>query len=219
MMIFKYKGIEKEFIIDGGNSYNLIIENPRYLYSFLKDIINSNEETIVLSKDYKLISFNKKAIVIENLYNFEINNKKILCSFYKLIEEKYNKLEYTKYIDDINILINKIFYDLNLELDVSIDYKDTIVLKDLLNTVELKVLDESKTILEKLILYIKLINNISNIKIVFIPFLNSFLDKNEIKLLQEELSLMEICLFNISSYDQNITNFEKTIVDYDLCEI
>ena len=219
MMIFKYKGIEKEFIIDGGNSYNLIIENPRYLYYFLKDIINSNEETIVLSKDYKLISFNKKAIVIENLYNFEINNKKILCSFYKLIEEKYNKLEYTKYIDDINILINKIFYDLNLELDVSIDYKDTIVLKDLLNTVELKVLDESKTILEKLILYIKLINNISNIKIVFIPFLNSFLDKNEIKLLQEELSLMEICLFNISSYDQNITNFEKTIVDYDLCEI
>jgi len=219
MMIFKYKGIEKEFIIDGGNSYNLIIENPRYLYSFLKDIINSNEETIVLSKDYKLISFNKKAIVIENLYNFEINNKKILSSFYKLIEEKYNKLEYTKYIDDINILINKIFYDLNLELDVSIDYKDTIVLKDLLNTVELKVLDESKTILEKLILYIKLINNISNIKIVFIPFLNSFLDKNEIKLLQEELSLMEICLFNISSYDQNIANFEKTVVDYDLCEI
>ena len=78
MMIFKYKGIEKDFIINGETSYNLIIENPKYLFSFLKDIVDVNEETILLSQDYKIISFNKKMLIIENLYNFEINNKKIL---------------------------------------------------------------------------------------------------------------------------------------------
>ena len=46
MMIFKYKGIERDFLIDGTRCYSLVIENPKFFCKFLHDIIINNEESI-----------------------------------------------------------------------------------------------------------------------------------------------------------------------------
>ena len=124
-----------------------------------------------------------------------------------------------KNIELVNLQLSKIIYDIKLNSSLEITMKEVINLQDILQMYDVKIDIENSSLLEKIVIYLKLVNIIFKPSVIFIPFLDSFLDDIQLKSLLDEAKILEICLFIVSSSDKKLNNIHKIIVDNDLCVI
>lgn len=106
----------------------------------------------------------------------------------------------------------------SVDLSVSIDYEDVIGFKDIIELVKLKIIDSSETYLEKIVTYLKLMKEFNDYKVLVIPFLDAYLNDKELKILSNELFIMDVSLIIINNNNRIIEGFEKYTIDTDLCE-
>ena len=52
--ILRIKGIEKKFLLNPGEIYNINIENSRFYYRLLNDLIDRNNDVFVYSVDHEI---------------------------------------------------------------------------------------------------------------------------------------------------------------------
>lgn len=217
--LLKIKNIEKDFQIEPGNIYNLNIENQKFYYNLLGKLYDFDEDTFIYSKDYEIKNLSKSCLIIDNIFNLDVNNKKILNALYKRISseliDKSDKDEIEKINSTIISLLNKISLDLNLSVDY---YTDLDVIK-ILNLYNFCFKMDQSTPLEKFVTYIKANLEINKYKFIISTNILPMFSKNDIELLSNELKYLGLTLINITLIQQKYENLVDSLtIDNDLCE-
>ncbi len=185
---------------------SLIFENP----ATFRDIYYNTLENIKILDGVNECTASK-LIIIKDLLNLSINDKKNLTYLFKLsnivLKEKYES-EYLNIIMNLKELLSNLtdFIDLNIEFDEV----DT---SKLFQAFNLKYSDENLNYIENVLSYISIINAINSPKL-FITFnLMNYITEEEYKLLEKELLIKQIIVLDISL--NLIKNFSDNIFNVD----
>ena len=205
--------------------HTLILENKVYYREIILELLRQHkglEGNFILSEKNKEISFDKHSYFISDLFNIDINNKKVLtkvyAKLYKQVEEDI--IEYNKLISQIKEYFESLIFNnsLDLEQDEEID------VMSLLKLGNLKIHLEENNYLEKMIKYMKVLNNLCGTKVIFLVGLHAVFDDEEIKKFYKEICLNKINIINIETQQFNNYSDEDYkelvyIFDKDNCEV
>ncbi|TQQ84002.1 type II-A CRISPR-associated protein Csn2 [Peptacetobacter hominis] len=210
------------------NKFNLIIlEDKKVFLKYTEEIYNQcniSEEMggFVLSDDKgKIQKLSKVADIIVDIYNLDINNRKILTKLYSNLRELSNQDEL--YIETGKIVSEIIRYvDLvTNEAEYSLEYSVEFDVSELFKITDVKFESYSSTIIERLCEYVNVSSQILGKRIFIFVNMRNFFDRDVIEEFYRYLSYKKIFAIMIeNSIDYTIQDYEKVFVlDSDLCEI
>lgn len=178
------------------------------------------EDLISLFKDSERIDIDTDVFFIMNIVEFDLNSKKNLNSLNKLLLNTYYE-SLQEDLDQLKIKMLQITKKLSLELDVSLDIKETIKTDDLFKIMDIKFKDNYDSSLQRFLNYLFVISELQKKTVFFVLHLKEYFSINEIEIIIKECSLHEIILIDIESNEiVNLGNIEKKIiVDKDCCLI
>lgn len=216
---------QRQIVLEDNLIHTIVFENKKYYRENILELIRQHkgyEGSFILSNKNKEVSFDKNSYFISDLFNIDINNKKILTKVHgellKIVTDdiaEYNKI--TSYIREY---FETLVFNYNLDLE----YNDEIEANSLLKLGDFKIQFEESDYLEKLIKFFKVLVELCNIKVIFTVGLYRVFSVEEIEKIYKEVCLNKINIINIESEYQN---FKKSdcyneivyIFDQDNCEI
>ena len=217
-MIFKVKSSTQELTIEGGEIYNIKIENPHCLIEVLRSFNNYDEDYLFLYDNGKLLEPSKYILFISDVLNLELNIKKQLTALYTKIEKELINDAFRDKLNELNSKINELMMDITLESNIQLDYDEQIGFKDIFSLVNLRYFSYEKDFKNQFIYYCKATRDISKTRIIATYGLLDLLTNEEIVELKKELSYLHITIINIgNSIKENLDKI--IIIDNDLCEI
>lgn len=221
-MKLNYEPLGLEIIACEGEIIVLQIESVywmrEFMYSLWKQI--SGEDGDICIYDDKVVSLAKSAELISNIFDVDINNKKIVSCIYKELTEiaKGDLIAQTNqfqsdvvaYVEEI---LEKSTYQVDYDLDVDIS--------GLFKLMNIHLRNDSENILENLAEYLKLTHRVCGITYFFVFHLKELLTEAELDSMYELCAYEKIKLIIIESHDNRIcSKYEKNVVvDKDLCII
>ena len=219
------KNWQRKIEIEDNIIYTLVFENKKYYRENIIELINQhkgNEGSYILSNDNKEISFDKNSYIITDIFNIDINSKKVLIKIYSsllkdIVEDisSYNKLS-----TNIRLYFEKLIFNSSLEIEQG----EEIDMCSLLKLGDFKIHVEQDDILEKFVKFLKVLTELCGCKIIFVVGLHTVFTQDEIIEIYKEVCMNKINIINIE-YQQfnNLSNENyKEIVyifDEDNCEI
>lgn len=216
---------QRQIVLEDNLIHTIIFENKKYYRENILELIRQHkgyEGSFILSKNNKEVSFDKNSYFMSDLFNIDINNKKIISKIYEellknVVDDivKYNKI--TSYIREY-------FETLVFNNNIDLKYNDEIEANSLLKLGDFKIQFEESNYLEKLIKFLKVLVELCNIKVIFIVGLYRVFSVEEVEKIYKEVCLNKINIINIESEQQNIKkgdcyNEIVYIFDEDNCEI
>ena len=216
---------QRQIVLEDNLIHTIVFENKKYYRENILELIRQHkgyEGSFILSNNNKEVSFDKNSYFISDLFNIDINNKKIITKIYgellKVITDdiaEYNKI--TSYIRE---QFETLVFNNNLDLE----YNDEVEVNSLLKLGDFKIQFEESNYLEKLIKFLKVLVELCNIKVIFIVGLYRVFSVEEVKKIYKEVCLNKINIINIESEQQGIKKSDcynelVYIFDKDNCEI
>ncbi len=207
-MIMSIIGFENKIKFEDGKINVLEIYNKKLFTNFieyLNEQCNEKAEEdnkIILVKDSKRQKIGKSIFLLTDLFNIELNSKKILNKIYDVIEQNIKN----KQDDEINKMVislrNYLIEEIN-EIPFEFNMNSEIEIQDLLKIFNVKI-DTSCYIsmIEKIEFIIDIISNLKIAEVLVIPNLKIYLNEKE---------LLEI-------YKYSIYNNVKLLVVESICE-
>ena len=219
------KNWQRKIEIEDNIIYTLVFENKKYYRENIIELINQhkgNEGSYILSNDNKEISFDKNSYIITDIFNIDINNKKVLTKIYSsLLKEIVEDISsYNELSTNIRVYFEKLIFNSFLEIEQG----EEIDMCSLLKLGDFKIHVENDDILEKFLKFLKVLSELCSYKIIFVVGLHTVFTQDEIIEIYKEVCLNKINIINIE-YQQfnNLSNENyKEIVyifDGDNCEI
>lgn len=219
------KNWQRKIEIEDNIIYTVVFENKKYYRGNIFELINQhkgNEGSYILSSDNKEISFDKNSYIITDIFNIDINSKKVLTKIYNsLLKEIIEDIpSFNELSTNIRLYFEKLIFNSSLEIEQG----EEIDMSSLLKIGDFKIHVENDDILEKFIKFLKVLTELCSYKIIFVVGLHSVFTKDEIIEIYKEVCLNKINIINIE-YQQfkNLSNEHyKEIVyifDSDNCEI
>ena len=219
------KNWQRKMEIEDNIIYTVVFENKKYYRENIIELINQHKGlngSYILSRDNKEIPFDKNSYIITDIFNIDINSKKVLTKIYNsLLKEIIEDItSFNELSTNIRLYFEKLIFNSSLEIEQG----EEIDMPSLLKIGDFKIHVENDDILEKFIKFLKVLTELCGCKIIFIIGLHSVFMLDEIKEIYKELCLNKINIINIE-YQQfkNISNENyKEIVyifDRDNCEI
>lgn len=211
-------------IEDFNNNKNiiLVIKNKKYLYLLVNSLLNEdidNKYLLIIDDNNKQQNNDDYIEFIPSIFLLNFNSKKNLTIINKQIKNQYKtriketiEIIYTYLLD----LQKNICIDFDIELISNID----LIEDDILKLINFEIKDKYDSILDKIINYMKIINQLRKIKIFIFLNLSVYLNKEEIKLLLKESKYYDFKIILIENNEEIIDLFDtKRILDEDLCLI
>lgn len=219
------KNWQRKIEIEDNIIYTLVFENKKYYRENIIELINQhkgNEGSYIFSNDNKEISFEKNSYIITDIFNIDINNKKVLSKIYSsLLKEIVEDISsYNELSTNIRVYFEKLIFNSSLEIEQG----EEIDMSSLLKLGDFKIHVENDDILEKFVKFLKVLTELCGYKIIFVVGLHTVFTQEEIIDIYKEVCLNKINIINIE-YQQfnNLSNENyKEIVyifDEDNCEI
>ena len=219
------KNWQRKIEIEDNIIYTLVFENKKYYRENIIELINQhkgNEGRYILSNDNKEISFDKNSYIITDIFNIDINNKKVLSKIYSslLKEIVENISSYNELSTNIRVYFEKLIFNSSLEIEQG----EEIDMCSLLKLGDFKIHVEQDDFLEKFVKFLKVLTELCGCKIIFVVGLHTVFTQDEIIEIYKEVCMNKINIINIE-YQQfnNLSNENyKEIVyifDEDNCEI
>jgi len=177
----------------------------------------------ILSDESKELKLSQKMECIYNIFNTNTNDRKIITKLYQeltfqndtLLQEEsvLFKQELISYFDKV---ISTVPYSLKYNFDTD--------LSSLMKSISVEIDDDSDSLLEKTMQYIKLMNQICGVEIFVIPNLKAYFSPEEIIQLYEFTIYNKIYLIVIEAIqtphiEPHIEGEKCWIIDEDLCII
>ena len=211
-------------IEDFNNNKNiiLVIKNKKYIYLLVNSLLNEdidNKYLLIIDDNNKQQNNDDYIEFIPSIFLLNFNSKKNLTIINKQIKNQYKtsiketiEIIYTYLLD----LQKNICIDFDIELISNID----LIEDDILKLINFEIKDKYDSILDKIINYMKIINQLRKIKIFIFLNLSVYLNKEEIKLLLKESKYYDFKIILIENNEEIIDLFDaKRILDEDLCLI
>jgi len=219
------KNWQRKIEIEDNIIYTLVFENKKYYRENIIELINQhkgNEGSYILSNDNKEISFDKNSYIITDIFNIDINSKRVLTKIYNsLLKEIVEDIpSYNELSTNIRVYFEKLIFNSSLEIEQG----EEIDMCSLLKLGDFKIHVEQDDILEKFVKFLKVLTELCGCKIIFVVGLHTVFTQDEIIEIYKEVCLNKINIINIE-YQQfnNLSNENyKEIVyifDEDNCEI
>ena len=205
--------------------YTLVFENKKYYRENIKELISQhkgNEGNYIYSNDNKEIAFEKSSYIITDIFNIDINSKKILTKIYNSLLKQIidDTVEYNELTTHIRVYFEKLIFNSSFEVEQG----EEIDINSLLKLGDFRIHVEEDDILEKFIKFLKVLVQLCGITIIFIVGLHNVFTDEEVREIYKEVCVNKISIINIE-YQQfnNLSNENyKEIVyifDKDNCEI
>lgn len=219
------KNWQRKIEIEENTIYTLVFENKKYYRENIKELISQhkgNEGNYIYSNDNKEISFEKSSYIITDIFNIEINSKKILTKIYNSLLKQIidDTVEYNELTTHIRAYFEKLIFNSPFEVEQS----EEIDINSFLKLGDFRIHIEEDDILEKFIKFLKVLVQLFGINIIFIVGLHNVFTDEEIKEIYKEVCVNKISIINIEYqqfYNLSDENYiEKVyIFDKDNCEI
>lgn len=219
------KNWQRKIEIEDNIIYTLVFENKKYYRENIIELINQhkdNEGSFILSNDNKEISFDKNSYIITDIFNIDINNKKVLSKIYSsLLKEIVEDISsYNELSTNIRVYFEKLIFNSSLEIDQG----EEIDMSSLLKLGDFRVHVENDDILEKFLKFLKVLIELCGCKIIFVVGLHNVFTNAEIIKIYKEVCLNKINIINIEYQQFNnlsTKNYREIvyIFDKDNCEI
>ena len=219
------KNWQRKIEIEDNIIYTLVFENKKYYQENIIELINQhkgNEGRYILSNDNKEISFDKNSYIITDIFNIDINNKKVLSKIYSsLLKEIVEDISsYNELSTNIRVYFEKLIFNSFLEIEQS----EEIDMCSLLKLGDFKIHVEQDDILEKFVKFLKVLTELCSCKIIFVVGLHTVFTQDEIIEIYKEVCLNKINIINIEYQQFNnlsTKNYREIvyIFDKDNCEI
>ena len=216
---------QRQIVLEDNLIHTIIFENKKYYRENILELIRQHkgyEGSFILSKNNKEVSFDKNSYFISDLFNIDINNKKIITKIYgELLKNVVDDIvEYNRIISYIREYFETLVFNNNIDLE----YNDEIEVNSLLKLGDFKIQFEESNYLEKLIKFLKVLVELCNIKVIFIVGLYRVFSVKEVEKIYKEVCLNKINIIHIESEQQNIKKSDYYnelvyIFDQDNCEI
>lgn len=218
------KNWQRKIEIEENTIYTLVFENKKYYRENIKELISQhkgNEGNYIYSNNNKEISFERSSYIITDIFNIEINSKKILTKIHNLLLKQIidDTVEYNELTTYIRAYFEKLIFNSSFEIEQGEEIDINSLLK--LGDFRIHVEDD---IIEKFIKFLKVLVQLCGINIIFIVGLHNVFIDEEIKEIYKEVCVNKISIINIE-YQQfdNLSDenyIEKVyIFDKDNCEI
>ena len=216
---------QRQIVLEDNLIHTIVFENKKYYRENILELIRQHkgyEGSFILSTNNKEVSFDKNSYFISDLFNIDINNKKIITKVYgellKIVTDDI--VEYNKITSYIREYFETLVFNNNLDLE----YNDEIEANSLLKLADFKIQFEESNYLEKLIKFLKVLVELCSIKVIFIAGLYRVFSVEEVEKIYKEVCLNKINIINIESEYQNIKKSDcyneiVYIFDQDNCEI
>jgi CRISPR type II-A-associated protein Csn2 len=218
-------GIENEIFLSPESFFTFQIENSKIFFNYINELnaqINGEEGDFHLWKGIKEIDIENSVEIFTDLLNFEVNNKRFLNLLYKKFNlflgiENSNLDKLTS----IQTSTCSIMDNFQVYSGIDIEYTEPLNYDFLIKGFNLKIKEEEKSLLEKIVLYINSAKELKKLEVVIIMFAKAYLSKNDIMQLHKHCEYNNICLLFIEAHEdkEEYKNERKLIIDNDLCEI
>ena len=219
------KNWQRKIEIEDNIIYTLVFENKKYYRENIIELVNqhkSNEGSYILSNDNKEISFDKNSYIITDIFNIDINNKKVLSKIYSsLLKEIVEDISsYNELSTNIRVYFEKLIFNSFLEIEQG----EEIDMCSLLKLGDFKIHVEQDDILEKFVKFLKVLIELCGCKIIFVVGLHTVFTQDEIIEIYKEVCLNKINIINVEYQQFNnlsAKNYKEIvyIFDKDNCEI
>ncbi len=204
------------------NNYLFVIENAREYRKVcleLFDEINGNQNSeFVLSQDANILQMSKEVLLFCDYFSLDINNKKIINEINSRVGNYLQTYDFVEKLCQINKLILEINDEVLDNFDFKISYDEEFGVDKLLKISNYKI-SESNDFLEKILAYIKIFSSLKPFKLVVFFGLAQFLTKEEINLLAKNIEYLGLAILLVERNDCKLENFQRILIDNDLCEI
>lgn len=194
--------------------FQLLIEDPE----IFRDLAFSIEDNVIFSIDNKEMPIPKCLLKIDNPFRMDINDKKIITSLYKKLNNQLTDEQRNELAKIEQLLIN--FLDeICTSTDSNLIYNAELDLQKLFSIFQLSYQEyEKNNFLEYILSYIKVYIETYGIQLVIsFNFLNMFTNE-ELEMLKKELQLLDIVLLDLS-ISSNKKNVDYITIDNDWCII
>lgn len=205
--------------------HTLVFENKLYYREIILELLKQHkglEGNFVLSEKNREIAFDKNSYFISNLFNIDINNKKILTKVYATLQKQVEEdiIEYNQLTSVIKRYFERLIFNNNLDLEQD----EEIDVMALLKLGDFKIYFEESNYLEKIIKYMRILIDLCGVKVIFLIGLHSIFNEEEIKKFYKEICLNKINIVNIETQQCNNNSSEEYkevvyIFDKENCEI
>lgn len=199
----------------------LVIESPTFLRRVVSEIdsqIKTKVGSFVLSDD-EILPFEKKAVIITNLFNLDLEQKKFTSKI--ITDLSLHAYDDENYTETVTFLSNSERYisEFILKSDIPLDYSVP-SLEGILKVFNIKARAEGESLPEKLIDYLSLMNRVFSVNYFIIYSLHSLFTKDELKEFYRFAFLKKYDILSIEHTVGDKLDCEKYyIVDSDLCSI
>ncbi len=158
----------------------------------------------------EILNFDKEAQIILDIFNIELNSKKILTKLYDKIELESNNLDS---ITEELIVLRKLIYDNLDEFNFNFKVSSEVSIQQLLKVFDVKI-DEYMylEVKEKLYFLIDIITELKTANIIIIPNLKLYFDEYELIEIYKYVLYKDIKLVIIERESNNkVLKYEKIL--------
>lgn len=200
----------------------LVIENKGAMVEIVRDLIiqsRGGEGQFILSNNGKELKLNKNLDVVINPFEINLNEKRILTAMYKRLEESAN--EHIEDKEKLNgLMVNLLDEILETETAAFYDYDFELEWKDLFKLYNVRVADDTESLLELIVEYIKTVACYLGIRLVVFVGLDMFFSSKDLNLIISQANYCKVHLLLISARElDNICECNIYILDGDKCVI
>ena len=205
--------------------HTLVFENKLYYREIILELLRQHkglEGNFILSEKNKEISFDKHSYFISDLFNMDINSKKVLSKVYTTLQKQVEEdiVEYNQLASVIKRYFERLIFNNNLDLEQD----EEIDIMALLKLGDFKIYFEESNYLEKITKYMKVLIDLCGVKVIFLIGLHSIFNDDEIRQFYKEICLNKIKIVNIETQqfsDYSNEGYKELIYifDRDNCEI
>lgn len=202
----------------------LVIENPKVFSAVVQELmqqIEGGEGRFVLSDNNEIIEISENVFYIIDPFSLDINQKKVLTKIYSLLKDEIISTE-------LFLKTNQLFSEMKLYMeeiieivDYPLTYLDEIDINMFFKFMNVRVESLDGDILEQLIDYIKIMQQVLGYSVVVLINIKAYLETSEIVQLYKFASYQKISLIMIESNEDGdgIADERVYIIDKDCCEI
>lgn len=222
-MMLAHADLTQQLCMQNYDVMEWIIESPDLFAQYVEELLTQiagQDGGFVLSQDDKELVMAKAVEMIVNPLTVDVNEKKILNKVYSELANLANGEEMYLRTREVLGLLHQYFGELEYHYTNTVTVEDEFDLQGLLKALGVKVEVASGDYFEKLIQYIKLLNDVLNKKLVILVNIRSYLSLEKVAQLVEFAKYNEINLLLIESMQREFTDVtKKFIIDADGCEI
>lgn len=207
---------------DKNTKHILVVENAKEFRKICSELLaesnGATESDFVFSDNGQIMSVQKYILLLYDFLGLDINNKKILNEVASQVEEKLQTYDFVEKLCQINKIILEINDKVLDDFDFKVSYDEEFGIDKLIKISNYRI-QEASDILEKLLAYIKVYSSLKPIKTIVLIGVMQYLSANELYLFAKNLEYLGLNLLLVERQDYKLKNFNRILIDNDLCEI